>query len=47
MKIVLSFLALVASFSVFAQAEYKRKISMLGSPFEITVVAKESFEAKK
>ena len=47
MKIVLSFLALVASFSLFAQAEYKRKISMLGSPFEITVVAKDSIEAKK
>lgn len=47
MKIVLSFLALVASFSLFAQAEYKRKISMLGSPFEITVVAKDSVEAKK
>ena len=47
MKIVLSFLALVVSFSLFAQAEYKRKISMLGSPFEITVVAKDSVEAKK
>ncbi|MEY4963586.1 MAG: hypothetical protein RLZZ323_905 [Bacteroidota bacterium] len=47
MKIVLSFLALVISFSSFAQAEYKKKISMLGSPFEITVVAKDSVEAKK
>lgn len=47
MKIVLSFLALVVSFSSFAQAEYKKKISMLGSPFEITVVAKDSVEAKK
>ena len=47
MKIVLSFLALFVNFSLFAQAEYKRKISMLGSPFEITVVAKDSIEAKK
>lgn len=47
MKIVLSLLALVVNFSLFAQAEYKRKISMLGSPFEITVVAKDSVEAKK
>lgn len=44
MKKLLSFLFVVVSFSSFAQAEYKKKISMLGSPFEITVVAKDSIE---
>ena len=44
MKKLLSFLFIVVSFSSFAQAEYKKKVSMLGSPFEITVVAKDSIE---
>lgn len=44
MKKLLSLLLVVVSFSSFAQAEYKKKISMLGSPFEITVVAKDSIE---
>lgn len=44
MKKLLSFLFTVVSFSSFAQAEYKKKVSMLGSPFEITVVAKDSIE---
>lgn len=44
MKKLLSFLFVVVSFSSFAQAEYKKKVSMLGSPFEITVVAKDSIE---
>ena len=42
MKKLLSFLFIVVSFSSFAQAEYKKKVSLLGSPFEITVVAKDS-----
>jgi thiamine biosynthesis lipoprotein len=44
MKKLLSFLFIVVSFSSFAQAEYKKKVSMLGSPFEITVVAKDSIQ---
>jgi thiamine biosynthesis lipoprotein len=44
MKKLLSFLFVVVSFSSIAQAEYKKKVSMLGSPFEITVVAKDSLE---
>jgi thiamine biosynthesis lipoprotein len=44
MKKLLSFLFIVFSLSSFAQAEYKKKVSMLGSPFEITVVAKDSLE---
>ena len=44
MKNFLSFIFIVVSFSSFAQVEYKKKVSMLGSPFEITVVAKDSLE---
>ena len=44
MKKLLPLLFVVVSFSSFAQAEYKKKVSMLGSPFEITVVAKDSIE---
>ena len=44
MKKLLSFLFLVVSFSSFGQAEYKKKVSLLGSPFEITVVAKDSLQ---
>jgi thiamine biosynthesis lipoprotein len=44
MKKLLSFLFIVVSFSSFAQAEYKKKVSLLGSPFEITVVAKDSIQ---
>nr|WP_314864837.1 FAD:protein FMN transferase [uncultured Flavobacterium sp.] len=41
-SIVLAFL--IVSFYSFGQIEYKRKVSMLGSPFEITVVSKDSVE---
>ena len=44
MKNFLSFIFIVVSFSSFAQAEYKKKVSLLGSPFEITVVAKDSIQ---
>jgi thiamine biosynthesis lipoprotein len=44
MKNFLSLIFIVVSFSSFAQAEYKKKVSLLGSPFEITVVAKDSIQ---
>ena len=44
-SIVLAFL--IVSFYSFGQIEYKRKVSMLGSPFEITVVSKDSVEGKQ
>lgn len=44
MKNFLSFIFIIVSFSSFAQAEYKKKVSLLGSPFEITVVAKDSIQ---
>ena len=46
MKILFSFVSILIGFSSFAQAEYKEKVSMLGSPFEITVVAKDSLQGK-
>ena len=46
MKILISFVSILIGFSSFAQAEYKEKVSMLGSPFEITVVAKDSLQGK-
>ncbi|MBP6425455.1 MAG: FAD:protein FMN transferase, partial [Flavobacterium sp.] len=46
MKILFSFVSILIGFSSFAQAEYKKKVSMLGSPFEITVVAKDSLQGK-
>ncbi len=47
MKKVFYVICLLIGFSSFAQAEFKKKVSMLGSPFEITVVAKDSVEGKK
>lgn len=46
MKILFTFVGILIGFSSFAQAEYKKKVSMLGSPFEITVVAKDSLQGK-
>jgi thiamine biosynthesis lipoprotein len=45
MKKILSICFLFVAFSSFAQIAHKRKLSMLGSPFEITVVAKDTVEA--
>ncbi|PVX47620.1 thiamine biosynthesis lipoprotein [Flavobacterium sp. 103] len=45
MKKILSLVFLFAAFSSFAQIIHKRKLSMLGSPFEMTVVAKDTTEA--
>jgi thiamine biosynthesis lipoprotein len=45
MKKVLLIGFLLVTFSSFAQIIHKRKLSMLGSPFEITVVAKDTTEA--
>ena len=42
-SIVLAFL--IVSFYSFGQIEYKRKVSMLGSPFEVTAVAKDTIAA--
>lgn len=42
-----SLIVLMICFVSFGQTEYKRKVSMLGSPFEITVVAKDSIEGKQ
>ncbi|HKO78341.1 MAG TPA: FAD:protein FMN transferase [Flavobacterium sp.] len=45
MKKILSIGFLFLAFSSFAQIIHKRKLSMLGSPFEMTVVAKDTLEA--
>jgi thiamine biosynthesis lipoprotein len=45
MKKILSICFLFVAFSSFAQIIHKRKLSMLGSPFEMTVVAKDTVEA--
>jgi thiamine biosynthesis lipoprotein len=47
MKFNIVIALLIISLNSFEQAEYKRKVSMLGSPFEITVVAKDSVQGKK
>ncbi len=47
MKFNIAIALLIVSFNSFGQTEYKRKVSMLGSPFEITVVAKDSVEGKQ
>lgn len=47
MKNSIVFAFLLVSFYSFGQMEYKRKVSMLGSPFEITVVAKDSVAGKQ
>ena len=39
-------LFLVFSSQLFSQQLFKRKLSLLGSPFEITVIAKDSVEGK-
>jgi FAD:protein FMN transferase len=45
MKKALTISFLFLAFSSFAQIIHKRKLSMLGSPFEMTVVAKDTVEA--
>jgi len=45
MKKIVSICFLFAACSSFAQIIHKRKLSMLGSPFEMTVVAKDTVEA--
>lgn len=45
MKKILSIVFLFLAFSSFAQIIHKRKLSMLGSPFEITVVANDTIQA--
>lgn len=47
MKFYIPIALLIISLNSFGQTEYKRKVSMLGSPFEITVVAKDSVEGKQ
>lgn len=47
MKFYIPIALLIVSLNSFGQTEYKRKVSMLGSPFEITVVAKDSVEGKQ
>ena len=42
---MLSLIYLIATFSVSAQIVHKRKCSLLGSPFEITLVAKDTLQA--
>lgn len=44
MKKIACFLFLIVTLSSFGQITHKRKLSMLGSPFEVTVVAKDSVE---
>ncbi|WP_264564053.1 FAD:protein FMN transferase [Flavobacterium sp. N3904] len=45
MKKIISICFIFVAFSSFAQIIHKRKLSMLGSPFEMTVVAKDTVEA--
>ncbi len=47
MKHYITAVFLILSCYSFGQMEYKKKVSMLGSPFEITVVAKDSLEGKQ
>jgi thiamine biosynthesis lipoprotein len=47
MKAKIVIFALLISFVSFGQIIHKRKLSMLGSPFEITVVAKDTVEGNK
>jgi FAD:protein FMN transferase len=46
-KSILSFLLLFFSISAIGQIVHKRKLSMLGSPFEITVIAKDTLQANE
>lgn len=47
MKKIACFLFLTATLSSFGQITHKRKLSMLGSPFEMTVVAKDSVQGNE
>ena len=47
MKKIACFLFLTATLSSFGQITYKRKLSMLGSPFEMTVVAKDTVQGNE
>ena len=47
MKILINILSLLTAFSLHAQMVYQEKHSLLGSPYEITVVVKDSTEGKK
>ena len=47
MKSFLCLLVLILGLSAHAQIVHKRKLSLLGSPFEITVVAKDTLEANQ
>jgi thiamine biosynthesis lipoprotein len=44
-KISLVFISLLMSFATFSQVTFKKTASLLGSPFDITVVAKDSIQA--
>jgi thiamine biosynthesis lipoprotein len=46
-KILINILTLLTAFSIHAQMVYQEKHSLLGSPYEITVVVKDSTEGKK
>jgi len=46
-KILINILSLLTAFSIHAQMVYQEKHSLLGSPYEITVVVKDSTEGKK
>lgn len=46
MKILINILTLLTAFSIHAQMVYQEKHSLLGSPYEITVVVKDSTEGK-
>ncbi len=46
MKILINILSLLTAFSLHAQMVYQEKHSLLGSPYEITVVVKDSTEGK-
>jgi thiamine biosynthesis lipoprotein len=45
-KILINILTLLTAFSIHAQMVYQEKHSLLGSPYEITVVVKDSTEGK-
>ncbi len=47
MKKIACFLFLIATLSSFGQITHKRKLSMLGSPFEMTVVAKDTVQGNE
>lgn len=47
MKKIACFLFLTASLSSFGQITHKKKLSMLGSPFEVTVVAQDTIQGNE